>query len=172
MPLTPGRGHGALRRGHWSSPDAEYFLTLCTQDRQSGLSAPPLATAILSAAHRLTNEGHWHLRTATVMPDHLHLFIALGEHTELSSAIRLFKGRLTPALRTAELRWQRACFDHRLRPDEDRLPVFLYIFLNPYRANLLQSPAPWPAYYCTPEDWSWFEPLTNATCPYPEWLQL
>jgi putative transposase len=172
MPLTPGRGHEALRRGRWSAPGAEYFLSLCTHDRRPGLTEPSVASAVLARAHQLTTEGHWHLRTATVMSDHLHLFVTLGEHHELSAAIRLFKGPLTPVLRNAGLRWQRACFDHRLRPAEDRLPVFLYIFLNPYRAGLITSARIWPAYFCSDDDWSWFEPLTNASSPFPDWLTL
>ena len=162
MTLTPGRGHEALRRGRWSSPGAEYFLTLCTHDRRSGLTEPLIARAILANAHQLTTETHWHLRTATVMPDHVHLLVTLGDRVELSSAIRLFKGRLAPEMRTAGRRWQRACFDHRLRPEEDRLPVFLYIFLTAYRARLIPADQIWPAYFCADEDWSWFEPLTNA----------
>ena len=96
MPLTPGRGHEALRRGRWSAPGAEYFLTLCTHDRRPGLTEPSVASAVLARAHQLTTEGHWHLRTATVMSDHLHLFVTLGEHHELSAAIRLFKGPAHP----------------------------------------------------------------------------
>jgi hypothetical protein len=75
-------------------------------------------------------------------------------------------------LRLTDLRWQRACFDHRLRPEEDRLPVFLYIFLNAYRARLVPTDQTWPAYFCAADDWHWFEPLTNASCPFPEWLLL
>jgi hypothetical protein len=45
-----------------------------------------------------------------------------------------------------------AYFDHRLRPEEDPLPVFLYIFLNPYRANLVQSNQTWPGCFCAEDD--------------------
>lgn len=43
-----------------------------------------------------------------VMPDHTHLLVTLGDRTELSAAIRLFKGRLAPVLRNAGLCWQRS----------------------------------------------------------------
>ena len=170
MALTPGHGHEALRRGRWSTPSAEYFLTFCTKDRRPGLIEPPIATALLDETQRLEVEDAWRPRTAVVMPDHLHLLVWLGERTPLSAAVRLFKGRLTPVLRSAGLQWQRAYFDHRLRPDEDRLPVFLYVFLNPHRARLIAADHRWPAYFCHPEDQRWFEPLTNGSCPFPEWL--
>jgi putative transposase len=168
--FRPGSGHEALRRGRWSAPDAEYFLTICTAERGQGLATPRLSESILEVGHRLTAEGHWNLRTGVVMPDHVHLLISLGNNTALSAAIRLFKGRLTPALRSTDLRWERGCFDHRMRTAEDRLPVFRYIFLNPYRANLLSASETWCGYFCATEDWSWFEPLTDAACPFPEWL--
>jgi REP element-mobilizing transposase RayT len=171
MSLTSGRGHEALRRGRWSKSGADYFLTLCTHDRQHGLTEMESATAILTQAYELVAENIWRVRTVVIMPDHLHLLISLGEAIELSSAVRLFKGWLAPALRRAGLRWQRAYFDHRLRPEEDPLPVFLYIFLNPYRANLVQSNQTWPGYFCTDDDWCWFGELTNASCPLPEWLR-
>lgn len=170
MSIAPGRGHEALRRGRWSAPGAEYFLTICTNDRQPGLTEPSLVAAIFDAAHRLTADGMWQLRTGTLMPDHLHLLVTLGSNDDLAAAVRLFKGRLSPALRAAGLRWERGYFDHRMRANEDRLPVFLYVFLNPYRAKLLDTTERWPAYFCCPEDWSWFEPLTNSSAPFPEWL--
>jgi REP element-mobilizing transposase RayT len=129
-----------------------------------------LCEHIFSAMH-LLGEQRWSIiRTATVMPDHIHLLITLGDSAGLSEVVRLFKGRLSPALRASGLHWERGYFDHRLRQDEDRLPVFVYIFLNPYRAGLRNPGQTWPAYYCCEEDWVWFKPLTNEGCPFPEWL--
>ena len=126
--------------------------------------------AILTGANRLDAEGSWRLRTLVVMPDHVHLLVAMSESTELTGAVRLFKGRLTPVLRKVDLRWQQAYFDHRMRSEEDSLPVFLYIFLNPYRAKLLKPDEKWPGYYCSEEDWAWFGALSNESVPLPEWL--
>jgi REP element-mobilizing transposase RayT len=170
MPHTAKRGHQALRRGRWSAPRAEYFLTICTDGRAGGLSTPRLVAAILGEAHQLTTETHWFVRTATVMSDHVHLVVQLAARTELPAAIRLFKGRLSPALRAAHLKWQHGYFDHRLRVGEKLLPVFLYIFLNPYRAGLISQSDMWPGYYCCSDDWEWFQPLTNGDLPVPAWL--
>ena len=104
------------------------------------------------------------------MPDHVHLVVGLQINADLSAAVRLFKGRLTPALRARGIAWQPAFFDHRMRTDEDRLPVFRYIFLNPYRANLIKSDDRWPGSHCASADWEWFSSLTDNECPFPEWL--
>lgn len=58
-----------------------------------------------------------------------------------------------------------------MRPHEDALPVFRYIFQNAYRAELLRTDEHWPGYFCAPADWDWFAPLTNSEAPFPEWLR-
>jgi putative transposase len=161
-------GHSALRWGRWSSPGAEYFVTICTKDRERGLTSQ--TAVVVANALKLAAEGAWRLRTLTVMPDHMHLLVALGNVNDLAACVRLFKGRRVPHLRPINVQWQRGYFDHRMRADEDRLSLFLYIFLNPYRAKLLSPSESWSGYYCHPEDWEWFEPLTNSSCPFPAWL--
>jgi len=134
------------------------------------LDALPVTGDIFGVAEKLTDQGAWRLRTAVVMPDHVHLLFVLGETADLASAVRLFKGRLAPTLRMAGLKWQRGYFDHRLRAGEDRLPVFRYVFLNPYRAALVRLDERWPGYFCATEDWVWFKELTDEGGPFPEWL--
>ena len=148
-----------------------YFLTICTSQHSGGLTAPNLLATIPGLLTTMEAEKIWHVRTATIMPDHLHLLVALGESSELSSSIRFFKGRLAPALRLAGIRWERGYFDHRVRSEEDRLPIFLYIFLNPYKKNLQAIGESWRGYFCAKNDWAWFGPLTDIACPFPEWLQ-
>lgn len=119
---------------------------------------------------RLEDELHWTVRCAVIMPDHLHLLVTLGPSENLSGTVRLFKGRLSPLLRTHAAEWQPNFYDHCLRIDDDRLPVFLYIVLNPFRKKLIAADQRWPGYYCNAEDWLWFGELTNECCPQPAWL--
>lgn len=105
------------------------------------------------------------------MPDHIHALVRLGVGASLAETVRLFKGRLAPVLRRNGLAWQDGYYDHQMREGEDALPVFLYIFLNPYRANLLRADEKWPGYYCAADDWEWFAPLTNSDTPFAEWLR-
>lgn len=151
--LTRGRGHEALRRGRWSCPGAEYFLTFCTKDRRCGLAHPGLLDVLGVSMQQLSADRVWSVRTAVIMPDHIHLLVALRSEDTLSEAVRLFKGRSSVVLRGAELQWQRGYFDHRMRDGEDRLPVFRYIYLNPYRAGLVDIGRRWPGYFCADEDW-------------------
>lgn len=170
MPFDPKHGHAALRRGRWSNPGADYFLTFCTERPSTGLHQPDLTVAIWREIEVLESESRWRCRCGVVMPDHLHVVVNLVDDAPLSEVVRLCKGRLAPALRQTGLSWQEAYFDHRLRPNEDLLPVFLYVFLNPYRANLLSIGSMWTGFRCAAEDWAWFEPLTRESQPMPEWL--
>lgn len=154
----------------WSEANTEYFLTFCTAGRQPGLETPGLLGAIKGALQQMDCEALWRAKVGVVMPDHLHLLVEIGEAMNLSAAVRLFKGRLSPVLRKAGLRWQAAFFDHRMRPGEDRWPVFQHVFLNAYRANLVPAGEPWPGFLCAEEDWAWFGPMTKDERPYPEWL--
>jgi len=119
----------------------------------------------------LEAEDLWSVCTWVVMPDHLHILFTLGAASSLAEVLRLFKGRLTPALRKHHLAWQDGYYKHTMRADEDRLPVLLYIFLNPYRAKLVSPSENWSGYFCSPDDWAWFDPLTDETTPFPSWLE-
>jgi hypothetical protein len=115
-------------------------------------------------------DGTWTLSSAVVMPDHMHLLITLGERLPLTKAVQRLKSKTSAALRSTDIRWERGFFDRQLRPSDERLPIFLYIYLNPYRAGLLPGSGEWPHYYCREEEWVWFRDMLDADRPYPEWL--
>jgi REP element-mobilizing transposase RayT len=165
------RGYGALRIGRWSQTGSDYFLTGCLHRPLTGLTTEPLASIVQSKLREIESAGKWHLRTFVLMPDHFHVLATLGPGGDLSGTVRLFKGPLTPMLRTHGLRWQTNFYDHRLRSVDEVQPTLLYIFLNPYRAGLVKAGAKWPWYYCAPEDWAWFSALTDESLPFPEWLR-
>ena len=170
----PTKGHAALRRGRVSIPNAEYFLTICTDKRRPSLVTTDIAEAILTEVHAMDADGTWQLRCAVVMSDHIHLLVILGERLSLGKSIARLKSKTTAKLQTADaaFAWERDFYDHHVRPDEDHLALFLYIFLNPYRANLCVRGNRWPWYYCRDEDWAWFHGMLDADRPLPEWLKV
>lgn len=159
-----------MSRGRYSSAGEQYFLTFNAERPQSGLEHPELTSATKDELSQMEAAGVWAVRTAVVMPDHVHLLVCLKTSHPLGDAIRRLKGRLAPRLKQHGICWQRSFYDHRMRHEEDLLPVFLYVFLNPYRAGILELGSVWPGYICAAEDWEWFEPLSAQGAPYPEWL--
>jgi LPPG:FO 2-phospho-L-lactate transferase len=166
----PEKGHRNLRKGRVSVPGASYFLTICTNDRQTGLATDELLTGVVDVNTQMDEECAWRLRVLTLMPDHLHAVVRLHEDAGLSQCLKTFKGRTAPLLRENGLRWQKGAFEHRIRPAERLGPVFHYIYMNPYRKNLIGGHQTWPYFYCSDEDWAWFQPMLNDNLPYPEWL--
>ncbi len=164
-------GYSALLRGRCSMVGSSYFLTYCLKRPHTGLVQPDLAPSVLDQMRALETRGYWHIRTAVLMPDHIHMVITLGEKLSLPEVVRSFKGPLTRFLRTHGLQWQDGYYERRLRTSDRLLPIFLYIFLNPYRARLAQPGEKWPWYECAPNDWEWFGGLTNEALRFPEWLR-
>jgi len=169
----PHKGHAALRRGRASMQGAEYFLTVCTNERKTGLTTPQVVEAILGEVRAMEADETWQMRCLVVMPDHFHLLMVLGERLTLGKSIARLKAKTARAMETEdnELKWERGYFDRRVRADDDRLPLFLYIYLNPYRAELCRRNEQWPWYFCSEKDWNWFKGLLAEDCPWPEWLK-
>ena len=133
-------------------PGANYLITICTHERRPGLAQPNLLVALQAELTAMQTEQVLQARAFTLMPDHLHLLLTLGEKLELSRAVARLKSKLTPILRQSALGWQPSFHDHRLRAEESLEPYFRYIHLNPYQARLTEAGSIWPYTWFTPED--------------------
>jgi putative transposase len=170
MAFDPHHGHAALRRGRNSEPSSSYFLTVCTDNQKTGLIDADVSKVIWQEITLMETDGSWQLRCAVIMPDHVHLLIRLGGLLSLGQTIQRLKAKTSPALRGKDLKWEHDFFDRKLRSDEPLLPIFLYIYLNPYRAELCKTAEKWVDYRCCEDDWGWFRPLLDQDSPPPEWL--
>jgi len=170
MALDPHKGYRSLLHGRSSQSGSDYFVTFCTEKRLGGLSTAEIAPSILAELHRMETEGVWFSRCAVVMPDHIHLLIQLADKLTLGKAVARLKAKSGSVLKAAGVRWQDGYCEHHMRPKEDRLPVFLYIYLNPYRAGLLPARKVWPWFVCGEEDRAWFMPMLDRGLIEPAWL--
>jgi len=171
IPQRPNRRTYALRRGRVSIPGARYFITLVTADRQTGLTSEAIANSLLDTCRAQHRNGDYQLWMATVMSDHLHLLVTLGEPLELSQVIAKFKSSGPLRSQGPGLRWQQNFYDHRVRHESALEPFARYTFLNPYLAKLLNCRETWP--------WSvqnrHYQPefrklLKDGQYPQPEWI--
>lgn len=110
------------------------------------------------------------LRAGVVMPDHVHLLFILGERLTFSQVIGRFKAKTRHLIFQCGLIWQQNVFEHRMRPDESVLPVLHYMFMNPYRQEIIGIHERWPGFFCGADDWQWFQTHLHHDLPYPEWL--
>lgn len=149
---------------------ARYFLTICTDDHGAGLTSKEVAGPILQQSKAMNGDGSWTLHCATTMPDHIHIVMTLGERLTLGQCVKRLKGKTARVLQAKSLQWEHDFFDRPLRADDNALAVFLYIYLNPYRAGLCARGETWPWYYCRPEEWVWFKDYLEHDLPAPEWL--
>jgi len=170
MALDSSKGYRALRHGRHSQEGCEYFITFCSEHRQAGLASKNVGPVIMAEIEQMETETIWLLRCAVIMPDHIHLLVRLGEKLTLGKAVARLKAKTNRPLRAVGLRWQAGYFDHQIRPKEDLLPVFLYIYLNPHKAKLLPTDCSWPWFSCGSGDREWFAGYLDKGLPEPTWL--
>lgn len=121
---------------------ATYFLTICCQRRRANqLCDDDIARKVFETAARYDRSERWCLTLLVLMPDHLHMLIAIDADTDLTKLIRDFK-RITARL--AGIKWQRNFFDHRLRHGESLSEKYAYMIANPVRAGLTSDGEKWP----------------------------
>jgi REP-associated tyrosine transposase len=82
-----------------------------------------------------------------ILPDHLHLFVALPDDLKLGEWVGTLKRVLARSLERSESSdpvWQRGFFDHVLRSNESYAEKWNYVRENPVRAGLINKVDDWP----------------------------
>jgi REP-associated tyrosine transposase len=137
-----------LRRLDWLYTDRPlFFITAATHERRRLLHQDVVHRALIvyseKAAERNALVGRY-----VLMPDHLHLFVAMVPGgLNLSKWVHMLKVTLAKALRQHGHRgpfWQKGFFDHVLRSAESYRLKWEYVRQNPVRAGLVQRPEDWP----------------------------
>ncbi len=136
-----------LRKGRFSKPAREYFITTVTHHRRALFNDFYSARLLISEMRRLEQENHLIWLTWVLMPDHLHGLVRLS-NDDLSSTIKLLKGRSAYCINryiggNGSI-WQPGFYDHALRAEEDRLKLARYIAANPLRARLVEDLGDYP----------------------------
>ena len=124
-----------------------YFVTAGTAERRPILARDEIHSALRAFGETGTRRGAF-MGSYVLMPDHLHLFVALDE-TQLGLAawMKSLKNTLSKALRSLGVsspHWQKGFFDHVLRSGESYAQKWDYVRANPVRAGLVTNAANWP----------------------------
>ena len=138
---VPQRRTGKLPMGRLSIAGARYFVTFVTQRRIPWLHESKSARAVLGALRRWHEEKDGAILAATVMPDHVHVIFALGARLSAGQWVGRWKSDVRRTI-AYKHDWLRDFYEHRLRADESVEDYALYVFLNPYRARLIDADKP------------------------------
>jgi len=124
-----------------------HFITICCDLRRPHLRGASIAGAIRDLLLTVATRQHFVIHAYCVMPDHLH-FLAQGTKSscELQEFVRNFKSRSAYAFRqiTGQRLWEKSYYDHILRDAESLESVASYIWWNPVRRRLCESPRQYP----------------------------
>jgi putative transposase len=141
FPRTPRRLHIIFPR------NPLYFVTCCTYRRRAHLATDHVHKSFIKFAQRAQIDFGVAVGRYVILPDHLHLFVALPDHIKLGDWIGTLKRVLSRAVETtasSDPIWQRGFFDHVLRSSESYAEKWSYVRQNPVRAGLVTSANDWP----------------------------
>ena len=158
----------ALRKGRVVQAGQGYFLTTATTQRQPLLARTDVGEGVIATLRWLREEGRIRLLGFVVMPDHLHVAIALEPGHALPDVVRALKSyaarRINRELGRSEPVWQPQYYDHALRDRRDFLTRLAYMHENPVRKGLAAAPELYELStahlrFAGDIDWAWVDGL-------------
>ncbi|MAW82747.1 MAG: transposase [Parvularcula sp.] len=155
-----------------------YFLTLCLEDRRSGLLVREI-DKLRGAWRRAAAARPFETIAAVVLPDHLHFLWRLPDDDhDFPIRIAQLKAGFTRALpepvkRTGRKRergvWQSRYWEHLIRDGGDLDRHIDYIHFNPIKHGYVDDPDSWP--YSTYKKWK-TDTGRPITTPRGDWKPL
>ncbi len=133
-----------------------YFVTICCHRRRHVFAEERLGVWLIKHLHRACQKHNFIVHAYCIMPDHVHLLVeGKDKSCKLSLFVSVFKQQ-TATVYTKRFRkhlWQVKYFDRVLRKAEDAESIAWYIWLNPVRKGLCQSPQDYPLSGSFSMDW-------------------
>jgi REP element-mobilizing transposase RayT len=127
-------------------PAPIYFVTANAADRRSILANAGVHRALLEFAKLGEDRGAF-VGAYVLVPDHLHLFVALDPDVTVAAWVKSLKNSLSKTLRSLNIHtphWQKGFFDHVLRSADSYSQKWEYVRNNPVRAGLVKRWQEWP----------------------------
>jgi REP element-mobilizing transposase RayT len=124
-----------------------YFLTLCFEDRKPFGKNPRVASWLIEHLRAHAAGCRFFVHAYCVMPDHMHAFVcAASDASSLMSFVEEYKQQtgFVFAQRTRRKLWQFKYYDRILRNSDSAEAVAWYVWLNPVRKGLCNTPFEYP----------------------------
>lgn len=168
---------------HWQMGGSTYFITFRTR----GIDLSPEARKLVLKACRHFDGKRYHLWSAVVMSDHVHLLLTPMEHkkgewyplSQILHSIKSFSSKeINKILNREGIVWQDESFDRIVRDEKEFLEKWEYIRNNPVKKGLCETSGkyeilyestgkmPVPPEYLTPVAYLWTRtvPCKNPAC--------
>ncbi len=127
---------------------AAYSITTAVAGRRPVFTRPEVVARCLEKLREASARSSFEVLAYCFMPDHLHLLVQAMGKADLVAFMRLFKQLSGYDYRQLtgdpQALWQTSYYDHVLRPEEDVRDVARYVWGNPVRAGLADSPREYP----------------------------
>jgi putative transposase len=132
-------------------PGATYFVTSVTHDRHQWFTNPQFARIVVDQWKHYEQAYGFHLDTYSVMPDHYHVVLHVGErktvsqvlHAVNSYIVTLISQQLGQTLKPKI--WEGNPWDEVIRNEEMYWQKVAYTLFNPWREGLVSDPlSPYP----------------------------
>jgi putative transposase len=144
-----------------------HFLTICAKNRRSVFLDASVASSILEDLSTHASKFNFDLHAFCLMPDHVHLLAGgTDPRSDLLKFVHQFKQRSGYNYRRQHRQqlWQERFHDHILRRNDHIEDVACYIWWNPVRAGLCQTPEQYPWSGSQTIDWM------SAAGAQTEWI--
>ena len=132
------------------SPARVFFATTKTSLGRHLLQSERNAGLMIDVLRSLVSEHKFKMHDFVIMPDHLHLLLAVEDGMTIEKAMQLVKGRFSRRVKLefgylGEV-WQRGFTDTQVMNRESFRQHRAYIAGNPVKAGIVESPGQYP--YC------------------------
>lgn len=134
----------------WYVPDAVYFITVVTQNRQRIFANNANIHVLRDTMHKAKAYHPFKMRAYAFMADHVHLLIYVPETTNISALMHSIQRNFTVNYKKAHgieastHIWQRGFWDHVIRDEVDYANHVDYIHYNPVKHGYGQCPWDYP----------------------------
>lgn len=131
-----------LNRDLYGEPQRIFSITLSTLHRQSLFTVQDMTTEFVESLRNSASRYDLSILIYCFMPDHVHLLVQNGEHSDLIRFINSYKSWTTKVAWKYGFEgsvWQRSFYDHILRNDESVERHIRYIIENPVRAGIADT---------------------------------
>jgi len=136
------------RRNKPENPDAAYFLTMATAQRDPWFSTPTDQELALRVMGRIRDRFKLKFMAWAILPDHIHWLISPGQE-DYSKIVFAFKRGVGAEFKKISLLseggriWQHRFWEHTIMDDSDYQQCVEYIHYNPVKHSLVKAPMDW-----------------------------